>query len=303
MTFSQRKKETAAGKGSSSRPRLWVCVLCALLLAVVCFSAYQLADQLLRSKTEREDFEALAAIVSERPSVPEATDVRKPFAASDNGGTEDVQDPCVTALPVLPTERAMLPQYVPLYEMNHDVFGWLSIEGTGIDYPVMYTPDDPEYYIKRAFDGSDSGSGVPFMDGRCLRDGNYCLVYGHHMKDNTMFGLLPRYAEQDYCEEHPVIRFDTLYEQREYQVIAAFFSRVYDKTEPGVFRYYEYFDLTDEKVFEEYVESVREAAIYDTGFEVRYGDELLALSTCNYHTKDGRFVVVAKRTDGQLLPP
>ena len=78
-------------------------------------------------------------------------------------------------------------------------------------------------------------------------------------------------------------------------MIAAFYSRLYWKSEIGVFRYYQYTDLTDETVFNEFIEQVQAAAIYDTGFSAEYGDELLMLSTCNYHTTDGRFVVVAKK--------
>ncbi|WP_205839684.1 class B sortase [Porcincola intestinalis] len=189
----------------------------------------------------------------------------------------------------------LLPQYAPLYEQNSDFFGWITIEGTDIDYPVMYSPDRPEYYLNRAFDGSYSGSGVPSIDGKCPPDGKYYLIYGHHMKNKTMFGSLPKYADKSYYEDHPIIRFDTLYEQREYQVIAAFYSRIYDKKDAGVFCYYEYTDLSDQEVFDEHIRQVKAAAIYDTGLSAEYGDELLALSTCNYHTQDGRFVVVAKR--------
>lgn len=103
-----------------------------------------------------------------------------------------------------------------MYEKNADFFGWITIEGTLIDYPVMYFLDRPEHYIKRAFDGTDSVSGSLFIDDACPADGNYYLIYGHHMKNKTMFGQIPYYADQSYCEEHPVIRFDTLYEQREY---------------------------------------------------------------------------------------
>lgn len=202
-----------------------------------------------------------------------------------------------TPEPTIPPEPELtsLPEYAQLYEMNGEFFGWLSIEGTDIDYPVMYTPDDPEKYLRRAFDGSYSGSGVPFVDGNCPADGSYYLIYGHHMNNGTMFGSLPEYQEEEFCKEHPVIRFDTLYEQREYVVMAAFFSRIYGKDEQGVFRYYEYFDLSNPAIFEEYVRQVSSAALYDTGITAEYGDELLALSTCNYHTADGRFVVVAKR--------
>ena len=113
-----------------------------------------------------------------------------------------------------------------------------------------------------------------------------------------MFGPLPYYAERNYYEVHPFIRFDTRFEEREYQVAAAFYSRVYEEDEVGVFRYYEYFDLTEQSVFDEYVSQVKAAAIYDTGVEMQYGDELLALSTCNYHTADGRFVVVSAKGQG-----
>jgi|GEM_PF-546239 len=202
-----------------------------------------------------------------------------------------------TAAPTPTPAPTPLPQYAPLYEQNSDFFGWISIEGTLIDYPVMYSPDRPEYYIRRAFDGSDSNSGSLFIDGACPADGNYYLIYGHHMRNKTMFGQLPMYADKSFYEEHQTIRFDTLYEQREYQVIAAFYSRLYWKSETDVFRYYQYTDLTDEAVFNEYIEQVRAAAIYDTGFTATYGDELLTLSTCNHHTEDGRFVVVAKKKD------
>lgn len=192
-------------------------------------------------------------------------------------------------------EQIPLSKYLPLFEMNPEFFGWLSIDGTGIDYPIMYSPDRPEYYINHSFDGSNSSSGVPFIDERCDADGNCFLIYGHHMRNKTMFGQLPKYADQSYYEEHSVINFDTLYEQREYRVIAAFFSRAYGKKETGVFRYYEYTDLSDEETFNEYMEQVYAAAIYDTGIKATYGEELLVLSTCNYHTDNGRFVVVAKR--------
>lgn len=193
------------------------------------------------------------------------------------------------------SEAFILPQYLQLYEMNEDFFGWISIDESNINYPVMYTPNRPEYYIHRAFDGSESSGGVPFIDGRCVADGNYYLVYGHNMKNKTMFGDLPEYARREFYEEHPIIRYDTLYEEREYRVIAAFYSQISAGDATNAFRYYDYFDLRDEAVFDEYIRQIRKASLYDTGFESEYGDELLALSTCSYHTTNGRFVVVAKR--------
>ena len=119
-------------------------------------------------------------------------------------------------------------------------------------------------------------------------------LYGHHMKNETMFGTLPKYADKEYWEQHKTICFDTLYEHGEYEVISAFYGKAIAKGDTG-FRYYQYTDLTDPAVFDEYMEQVNAAAIYDTGITAEYGDELITLSTCSYHTENGRFVVVAKK--------
>lgn len=275
-----------------------------LFAVIFCISTYMLVKELMQAEKEKAAFAELSALVAEAKEqempqaqtispveyAPEPIVIHVEAAAAVPPATPTPM-PSPTPTPA-PTP---LPQYAPLYEQNSDFFGWITIEGTDIDYPVMYSPDRPEYYLNRAFDGSYSGSGVPSIDGKCPPDGKYYLIYGHHMKNKTMFGSLPKYADKSYYEDHPIIRFDTLYEQREYQVIAAFYSRIYDKKDAGVFCYYEYTDLSDQEVFDEHIRQVKAAAIYDTGLSAEYGDELLALSTCNYHTQDGRFVVVAKR--------
>lgn len=184
-------------------------------------------------------------------------------------------------------------EYEALWEQNHDLAGWLYIDDTRIDYPVMYTPDDPEYYLHRAFDRSDANSGSLFIDGSYSADGNSLLIHGHHMKDKSMFGSLTDYKSYDFAATHSVIHFDTLTEERNYEVLAAFYwDPSYDpETEP--FRYYEYSDLSSQEIFDEYISRVRACAIYDTGVSVSYGDHILTLSTCNYHANNGRFVVVA----------
>lgn len=180
-----------------------------------------------------------------------------------------------------------------MWEQNHDFAGWLSIEGTKIDYPVMFTPEEPEYYLRKAFDGRYAISGSLFIGEGCEPDGSHVIIYGHHMKDGTMFGSLADYADRDYWVEHPTIRFDTLDSDGEYEIFAAFYSRVYKVNESGVFRYYQYADLSEPERFAEFVAQAQEAALYDTGVTAEYGDKLLTLSTCSYHTSEGRFVVIA----------
>ena len=189
-----------------------------------------------------------------------------------------------------------LRKYDELYNKNPDFFGWLKIEGTKIDYPVMYKPEDPEYYLHRDFYGKYSDSGMLFIDGKCPRVSNYYLIYGHHMNNGTMFGELPKYAKVDFYQDHKIIFFDTRYENRDYEVVAAFYGKIYPKEEEkDHFCYYNVKELSSEKEFTDYVKNVKANAIYETGITPKFGDELITLSTCNYHTEDGRFVVVARR--------
>lgn len=178
---------------------------------------------------------------------------------------------------------------------NPDFAGWLSIGETDLSYPVMYTPDDPEYYLHRGFDKAYAASGCLFIGEGSSPDSSHVVIYGHNMKNGTMFGALMAYAKKSYWQEHPIISFHTLAEDGEYEVIGTFYSRVYTDADEGVFRYYRYADLTNEQKFNQYIRQVKAASLYDTGVMAVYGDQILTLSTCSYHTDDGRFVVVARR--------
>ena len=172
----------------------------------------------------------------------------------------------------------------------------MYIEGTKLDYPVMYTPEDPEYYLHRAFDGSYALSGSLFLGADWSPEADHAIIYGHNMKNGTMFGSLGRYKKASYFRDHPVICFDTLTEEGAYEILGVFYSRVYTDADEGGFRYYQYTDLTAEEAFDAYVRQVKAASLYDTGVEAVYGDKLLTLSTCSYHTENGRFVVVARQS-------
>lgn len=250
------------------------------------FSLYMIADTLITGKQEQNAFDELTALVAQEKEKPEneqqSFSDQKPHTAGEKKPDS--------------AEPVMLPEYAAVYEQNHDFFGWLRIDDTPINYPVMYTPEDPQYYLRRAFDRSDSRSGTPFLDAACYEGcGNY-IIYGHHMKNDTMFGTLLKYAEKDYWEKHRTIHFDTLYTHDEYEVIAAFYGRAFAKGESG-FRYYQYTDLTNPDTFEEFIAQVNAAAIYDTGITAEFGDALITLSTCSYHTDNGRLAVVARKTE------
>lgn len=189
--------------------------------------------------------------------------------------------------------------YQPLVHENSDLAAWLIIEGTEVNYPVMYTPDTPEYYLRKAFDGSYALSGSLFIGVDCIPDGSNIIIYGHNMKDNSMFGSLDSYADEDYAREHQEIIYDLIqpdgsYERLTFEVMAAFYSRIYSVDEENMFRYYYATDLSAPEDFQSYVEQTMAASLYDLGVTAEYGDRLLTLSTCSYHTEDGRFVVVAR---------
>lgn len=192
-------------------------------------------------------------------------------------------------------EPVPLERYLPLYELNHDFFGWITIEDTRIDYPVMYNARNPLAYLGHDFYGQFSYAGVPYLDSDCDPDGDFFLVYGHKMNDGSMFADLVAYEDQSFWETHRTFIFDTLYEERTYEVVMAVKARVLNREERNGFRYYNYTSLDTEAEFEEFMDQARELSLYDTGVEVSYGDELLVLSTCYHYTTNGRFVLIAKR--------
>lgn len=207
-----------------------------------------------------------------------------------DSGEQDEGTPKNTAA----QEPAMLDRYAELYAENNDLAGWLSIAGMKIDYPVMQNEDD-EYYLHRDFYGNDSKYGCLYVRARAdLDTGTNFIVYGHNMKDGAMFGDLDSYLEKSFYEEHSLISFHTLYEERVYEIIAVFRSQVYN-TDDDVFKYYQFYEADTQEDFDSFYNNIKELSLYDTGVEARFGDTFLTLSTCAYHVKDGRLVVVAKR--------
>lgn len=191
----------------------------------------------------------------------------------------------------------LLSKFRELYAENTDFRGWLKIEGMKIDYPVMTRLGDNDYYLDKNFDGEKDKNGLLILDYRCdlLSGAQNFIIYGHNMSSGVMFGTLKNYKSKSFCEEHPVIRFDTLYEEAEYKVVAAMLSEVAYADEE-VFRYYDAIDMSTEESFNAFYQNVSEKALYMTGETLSYGDSCLILSTCDRYKEDGRFVVIAKKT-------
>ena len=189
----------------------------------------------------------------------------------------------------------VLEEYQTLYNKNKSLIGWLKIDDTNIDYPVMQTVNN-EYYLDHNYNQEYDRNGSLFLDKDCdvVHRNTNLIIYGHHMKSGKMFGNLNKYSSEDYCKKHPTIRFDTIYEKGTYEVMYVFRSRIYNEDEI-VFKYYQFLDAASEKEFNSNMQAMAEMSLYDTGVTAGYGDELLTLSTCDNAEADGRFVVVAKR--------
>jgi len=243
----------------------------------------------------REQREAAAAATAtpEPTATPVPTATPLPMAAPDPNGPRagSWEAPPAPELPVLSW-------YADAYRRNGDMAGWLSIEGTNVDYPVMYTPENQDEYLHLGFDKTYAGSGSLFIAVPWGEDTNNTIIYGHNMYDGSMFGDLHLYADYGYAMDHSLIRFDTLREEGLYEIVAAFYTQVHSaETEELVFSFYLFADLSDPSDFETFVTHVKFESIFDTGITPQWGDRLLTLSTCDYHSEDGRFVVVARKVE------
>lgn len=189
--------------------------------------------------------------------------------------------------------REILPQLQDLAAQNPDLAGWLTVGGTRIDYPVMYSPDEPERYLHANFEKKYSFAGLPFIDAAGQVDSGNRVIYAHNMLDGSMFRGLFRYEQKNYWEKHPTFTFSTLYEEKEYEIMSVFYDRVYKKTDTN-FKFYQFFDTSDAEHFARAMEHFQEKQLYDTGVTAQPGDKLITLVTCAYQTDNGRFVVVAR---------
>lgn len=252
--------------------------LAVLLVLSVSIIFLRYADE----RKSTESFESLAELISDVPCEEVTTDTK-----TESSETEHSTEP----KKITPSEK-----YAPVYEKNSDLVGWITIDGTNINYPVMQTKDTPNFYINRGFDKSYSDYGVPYVQEDCvIGESDNVIIYGHNMKNGTMFSDLEKYADETFYKEHRYIKFDTLSEFGTYEIFAVFRTTAYSD---NGFKYYNIVDAKDTEDFNNFIEKCKELSLYDTGVSTVYGDKLLTLSTCEYTCTNGRLVVVAKLVNG-----
>lgn len=269
-----------------------------LIAACVIFFKYLKED--IQSETFLEEYQPVYPEPIEIVSLPSTSDkspTETETPASEDVSSESIEIPETTE--TAPPEPEPVPNpYAEKYLENEDMAGWLVIPDTVIDYPIMWTPEDEEYYLRRGFDKQKLNAGCLILDTDSCVDPltTNLIIHGHNMKAGTMFGTLGKYEDEDFYKEHTQIILHTKECQRNYEVIAVFYSQVY-RVSDNVFKYYKFFQADTEEEFNDFYDNIKNLSIYDTGVTAQFGDRFITLSTCAYHVENGRFVVVAKEIE------
>lgn len=268
--------------------------LIAIFAVIFLVSGYFLLDYFLESGKQRAQFNELADLMGQA-TVP-SLDSDKSHSPSENDASAKPTEPLLVSVqdPQTGETVEVLPEFAELYVMNNDIVGWISIDDTNINYPVMQTPDSTDYYLYKGFDKEYSRHGCIYVREVCdvFAPSDNLTIYGHRMGDGTMFNDLHKYEKKSFWEEHRYITFNTLTERHTYEILFVF--RI-ESSFDSPFQYHLFVDAADQDHFDSYIENCRAYALYDTGLSAEYGDKLITLSTCEYTQVNGRFVVVAKR--------
>lgn len=249
--------------------------IAAAAFAVALFFGYRLFQKEMDYKKGQEQLDTIYAVMES---------AEEEVIVSDTGVDEEEI-----------RRQKRLAQYQAVHKQNEDVVGWVRIENTVIDYPVMHTPDRPEFYLNHGFDKTSSSSGMIFMDEECSLEpvSANLLIYGHHMRNGSMFAEIESYDDPEFWKAHPYIEFDTLTSFGKYQVIGAF-KRPGQKLDEA---FKTMLMAQTEETFGQLMDYIKQWRFYDTGVEAAWGDQLITLMTCEYTQADGRFFVIAKKVE------
>lgn len=265
-------------------------ILITVFALVFLGSTIFLANYLVKSGQEANNYDSLQQIKDEASTTPRPT-------VKDDGTVVEPETPA-TLVEVTDPETGetvqLLPEFKDIYLQNNDLVGWIKIPGTDIDYPVMQTPEDSSFYLTHNFQKQQSKHGCLYAQGNCdvVTPSGNIVIYGHRMRDRSMFAQLDKFEKKSFWEENSYIYFDTLTQLHTYKIMSVFVTVA---TEGQGFPYHNYVTLQDKDTFDTFVKACKGYSLYNTGVEAEYGDCFITLSTCEYSNPNGRLVVVAKR--------
>lgn len=264
----------------------------AILSAVILVCGILIAQKLIADAQNQDYYESMS---STKPSVPRPSIPDTPTTPStDSTDPTQPDTPTEPSAPEEPTEPSILYELQMSYAINNDLVGWMEIPGTKINYPVVQSPYEANFYLRRNFKKESATCGTLYVREACdvFRPSDNVTIYGHNMRNGTMFADLHKYEKQSFWTDNRYIYFDTLYERHTYEIFAVFISTA--DLSVG-FRYHIFDDADNQTEYDGFVTKCKELSLYDTGITPQYGEKLITLSTCDKSIEDGRFVVVARR--------
>lgn len=268
----------------------WSTVAFLILIIIAC--AALIGAKLVTDARDKNEYSQLQELKPQvtRPSMNlEAT---KPTETEPIESQPEQAEPTTTTIPPN-IDDTVLFDYQVLYEINRDMVGWIQIDGTAIDYPVVQTPKNPNFYLRRNFYKESATCGTIYVREACNVDlpSDNVTVYGHNMRNGTMFADLHKFEKKSFWEKHRYVNFDSLHEYRTYEIFAVFKTTA-DLTKG--FSYHIYDTFATEKAFNSYVSTCKNLSLFDTGIRPEFGEKLLTLSTCDKSIDNGRLVVVCR---------
>lgn len=251
-----------------------------VLFAITVISCIKIVDTIMRSNADIENFENLSAL-TQTPI--EETSSQLTFESTEITPNSNSHTPEAEPEPIFTRNLT------PLFEKNSDCIGWICIPNTAVDYPVMHTPQDNEKYLRKNFDGEYSSSGVPFLQSNNTLTSDNLIIYGHNMKNGTMFSDITKYRDKSFCTEHPTIEFETGQGLKVYAVFAVVQVKNTDD-------WYHFTVSAGEADYQDKITEIKESALYTTDADRQYGQQLLTLSTCYGNSKNDRLIVIGVET-------
>lgn len=266
-----------------------------LLIGVLVFAGYQALKIYIPQSREGKQFEALKSEVGlsdvKADDLISSSKAKNKNKDNDDDSTDASSKENADSSSAAKVDKGVL----KLPEKNMDFVGWLSIEDTVIDYPVMKSSErDPEYYLHRNFEGDETFSGTLFIGEGCNADSDAFVIYGHNMNTGIMFGSLDEYEDQTYASEHKDVVFRTPAGTRIYRVFAAFQTKIYNEPTDEFEYYRSVGDLTKGE-YSVFLKNIQYLSMINMNDTPTYPQQIMLLSTCAYHTEEGRFVVAAYR--------
>lgn len=256
----------------------------ALLVLIIIGAVSYLGIEAYKLYKQKEKYDALAEFLIEN--------------TTDNNPQRVEIENSIEPPQVIPTAR--MEKIKELHNNNSDIVGWIEIPNTTINYPVLKGTDN-SFYLNHDYEKKFSTLGSIFIDKDVdiERPSTNILMYGHRNKSNMMFEQVYKYRSEAFYKEHPEIRFTTLNNDSEYAVIGAMYAKSYEFNEDldgSAFKFYNFIEANNEEEFDNYINNIKNNSVYNIDETAHYGDELITLSTCEYSQKNGRFIVVAKKT-------